>query len=290
MVSRIVVILGLLAGSCFGQSGSASTSIYVTLFTNQATSAASGTVPNIGQIGHQVVVNYSNAPAHTCPVTNISSNSALQYSYDNSAWFPFGTPSFGSTVVGLNAAYTGSGAFPFVRFQPGSFDTTDCLITAYYTGSSSSSNLLTATSANAAKVVPTTTYTTIAGLSSRFVIPIYSCTNQITLPVPLTAGTNAIFSGLTGGTGICYIAATTLGTSTVQLTAGTDATCTANSQTLTTAMNITNSAPFILGGGLGLVAEVNPTSGLGSGVTPYFLCAVSTGSNINLMLSFTSMP
>ncbi len=72
MLCRIVIGLMLLTSTMVGQSGSASTSIYATLFTNRTSTGVSSNVTNIGQVGHQVFVYFSDATGHTCTGTNVS--------------------------------------------------------------------------------------------------------------------------------------------------------------------------------------------------------------------------
>lgn len=133
MVSMRKFWLGLLiwCGAMWGQQ---TNTVYSTLFTNTAAPVivpVSGTLTNIGQSNHQVVLVFSNAPSHTC--SNKTATGQLEFSYDNTNWLVFGSPT--AAITSANTAiWFGSGAFPFVRFNLTSFDTTNCRVSGYYSG------------------------------------------------------------------------------------------------------------------------------------------------------------
>src|ERR1700690_476185 len=110
-------IIGLVVGCglLMGQSGSGSTSIYYTIYSNSNTAAPSTTVPNIGQVGHQVFLVFTNAPTKTCTAAGNSITGGFEYSYNTANWYGFGSPPVTSNAYVLNRLYFGVGNFPFVR-------------------------------------------------------------------------------------------------------------------------------------------------------------------------------
>jgi hypothetical protein len=132
-MKRLVIGLAI-AGGLYAQSGAVSNSVYATLFQNVTAATISSNVLNAGQVGHQVNLQFSNAPTMTCGLNNLAS-AQLEFSYDNVSWKAFGYPTSTSTNSGsLIYTYYGTGAYPYVRFNLVGFDTTNCLATAYYSG------------------------------------------------------------------------------------------------------------------------------------------------------------
>lgn len=133
MVSIKKVCIGLLI-LCCALLGQQTNTVYSTLFTNVSASIIApitGSLTNIGQSNHQVVLVFSNAPAHTCSTK--TANGQLEFSYDNTNWLVFGSPTDAITTPNT-AIWFGSGAFPFVRFNLVSFDTTNCRVSGFYSG------------------------------------------------------------------------------------------------------------------------------------------------------------
>lgn len=288
MVSRIVVILGLLAGSCFGQSGSASTSIYQTIYTNATVAIASGTVPNIGQVGHQVFLVFTNAPAQTCTAAANVVLASLQFSYNNSTWFNFGSPQTTIAQTALNLSYFGAGAYPFVRFTVGLFDTAHCIMSGFYTGSSSSSALATSTlfpgspTFSISSNIRSNPITIVGGTDGLNAAPLQVCNGLSEFQSGgYTVGTTLVAAGFGPGSlinewGICSIAATATGTATFKLIESQDNTCTNVPIDITPAFSVAASVPFVYGHGVGLIQR---TTRLGDS-----LCIVVTGGTVNAMI------
>ena len=138
MVSKLRVIFLLSTGLVFGQIHAIAQrgdTVYENLFTNSTTIAPSANVTNIGQIGHQIVITYSNAPGHTCVAPQITTTiGSFQFSYDNVTWTNFGYQVSASSALLSPAIFFGTGAFPFVRFNLVSFDNTNCAVTVSYSG------------------------------------------------------------------------------------------------------------------------------------------------------------
>lgn len=127
MTRALLLLLGVVASSAWAQP----TSLIQQLLNATGTAAPSGDVNNVGQTGHQAYLTFSNAPSHTC--SSPSATGQLEYSFDNTTFTAFGTPT-SSTTVGSGTAYVGQGAFGYVRFNLVSFDTTNCRATVWYTG------------------------------------------------------------------------------------------------------------------------------------------------------------
>lgn len=103
------------------------------LLSNVSMTGPSGVATNVGQIGHSAYLFFTNAPSHTCSSPNATAQ--LEYSFDNSIWTAFGSPQSATTVMS-GQAYIGQGAFAYIRFNLVSFDTTNCLATVWYAGTS----------------------------------------------------------------------------------------------------------------------------------------------------------
>lgn len=114
----------ILVVSAYGQNNQ-SNSIYATLFSATSTSPQSVSVQNIGQIGHNVKLVFSGCAGA------VSWSGGLQYSFDNSTYYTFGTQYLASALT--SAQFIESGLYPFVRFVI-SFSGTGCTGTANYTG------------------------------------------------------------------------------------------------------------------------------------------------------------
>jgi hypothetical protein len=130
---RTLLTLFLACGACFGQGSS---TIGVKVFSNIAATQASSPLQNIGQGSHLVQVIEVNAPAQSCTTdTNIFVR--LESSLDNVTWTPFGAP-ISTVQVDPFGNLTGStvafGAFPFIRINVVGFSSTQCRLTAYYSG------------------------------------------------------------------------------------------------------------------------------------------------------------
>lgn len=89
----------------------------------------------IGQANHAVSVTLTDAPAHTC--TGGALDTGLEGSFDNVIYNRIGDQ---SSSIGLNAdghynlllnAYA---AFPYIKYVIRNFDTTNCVLTASYSG------------------------------------------------------------------------------------------------------------------------------------------------------------
>jgi hypothetical protein len=287
MKVKLVVLLLLALAICYGQSGSASTSVYIQMYTNTTAIGASATVPNIGQVAHQMFLVFTNAPAHTCTAAGNAVGGSLQFSYNNSTWFNFGNPQVVPPFV-LNQTYLGTGGFPFVRFNLTQFDTTNCIVNGFYTGSSSVASLSPSTINIGGSLYNQTTkvsfpFTPIAALTGGSVsYPIYAC-NMFTgsLIGPIAIGTNFIVdnSSVPFNVGICGITFTSSGVATVQVIEGTGTNCGTSGVNVSGVINLVAGVPITLGGNLGLVLKTSAT-------TSTQVCLVVTGTAVNFNMSY----
>lgn len=116
--------------------------VYQKVFSAITTNQASNPVANIGQIYHQITVRFGNQTGKTCvPAANVQ-DIGLEQSSDDVTYFRFG-PRVGTPFSVTTTSYTAlsaQGAWPYVRVNARSFDTTNCSVTVTYTGSTSPIN------------------------------------------------------------------------------------------------------------------------------------------------------
>lgn len=110
---------------------------YQALFINQgAAPANSPAVRNIGQAAHTAYVLFTNKPSLTCAAG--AADLGWEHSFDGSTWTRFGQQ---LSAIALNTdgqlaiTITGYGAYPRVRVRIRSFDTTNCQVSVWYSGS-----------------------------------------------------------------------------------------------------------------------------------------------------------
>lgn len=111
--------------------------IYHRLFSGlQQAPTASERVRNIGQSGHMMLLLLRNAPNKTCTAPQ-TIDAGLEASFDGQVWVPAGTQ---ATVANADingnivASVTAQGAYPYVRAHVRAFDTTNCRLDAWYSG------------------------------------------------------------------------------------------------------------------------------------------------------------
>lgn len=110
---------------------------YQALFLTQSTAPAnSNAVRNIGQAAHTAYILFTNAPAQVCPAG--AADLGWEHSFDGSVWTRFGTQ---LAAIALNAdgqlatTINAYGAYPRVRMRIRSFDTVQCRVSIWYSGS-----------------------------------------------------------------------------------------------------------------------------------------------------------
>lgn len=111
------------------------TSVVYQQILTSANTGPSANVRNIGQSMHSLTIQYLNAPSHTCSSPTLLLN--FESSTDGSHYSVMGSP-----LIVLSGMATGStvnhliayGAFPYVRINYASGDSTNCRINAFYSG------------------------------------------------------------------------------------------------------------------------------------------------------------
>lgn len=135
MVYRLVLGLLIAVGGFAQQQNS----VYKTLFTNVTAATTSSNVLNIGQVGHQVLIIYTEVSTGTCAVSQ--GVATLEGSYDNTTFIPFGQGAPSGDIAGLQQLFIGNGLYPYVRVHLISLKN-GCKATGYYTGSLQSTPLI----------------------------------------------------------------------------------------------------------------------------------------------------
>ncbi len=292
----LVVVLAVFTMGCWGQSGSATTSIYMTLGTNVSTTPTiTSNVTNVGQVGHQVIVQLSNASAHTCTFANVTVGATLQFSYDNTNWSNFGnpTPNDANNVpyTGVTA-YFGAGSYPYVRFYLSSFDNTNCVAAIFYTGSTQQSALVSTNTiiggyvgnigSNASGGLTNINFTPIATFNNNRAYPLVQCTNPInSLGTAYTAGTyylgmatQQVVGASQAGVGVCNIIASASAAGSFQLFRSSTADCLSPLGSVKFGpIYLPANGSFTLGNGTGLVYVINAIN-----TSAQYVCATVTGT------------
>ena len=142
----------------------------------------------IGQANHAMSITLTNAPAKTClgGVVDIG----MEYSFDTVTYTRFGDQ---LTTIALNAdsQYTtvanAYGAYPYVRLKVRGFDSTNCILTAAYSGVVAGQATITLT---AGAVTVTNAVTTIpTGVTTSYDSGLVTVPNALTV---VTAGVTTV--------------------------------------------------------------------------------------------------
>jgi hypothetical protein len=218
------------------------------LITNSAGTGAgiiiTSPVNNIGQTGHSVYTQMSNAPAKTCTATFIKAQ--LEFSFDGTNYNYFGSPNnttgdLGTiSVTGYTSfTFAGSGLFNYVRFHVYEFDNVNCRVSAWYTGTITTSPL------------PVIGQGSISG-SPNGVAPLVVCDRVDHLHV--AAVSTDLFPNIPVATPIrvCSVVASITGASTGAIKfCGSNNAIIGCDLALTAPINMSASQPLVWGGGLG---------------------------------------
>lgn len=295
MVSKLMIGL-VLVGCAIGQQQPV---VYQQVFTNAVTvPQTSSTIYNVGQVGQQVYFRFTNRPAHTCSSPAPDSTMGLSFSYDNTNWEQFGlTNIIDQTSNSVSYMVIGTGVFPFVRAQITSFDTTNCQLNAWYTGTSLSPlvNVIQGnspygtflTAANNVFMNNGTNPIAMGGMGSSRLRPLVTCDNSQALTV--TAGTTTALTLPSYGTvHICGYQITLTAAGTAQLDGYTTVAgnviggaCTTPFilSPLTPAFDLAAKTPLVVGNGLGQIFFTIPLSTA--------ICLSATGGDAKVLLSYT---
>jgi hypothetical protein len=185
--------------------------IHQLVFQNITSARASTPVRNMGAVSHLLMVQLTSQAGKTC--SGGAANIGLEASYDQKTWTPIGAQLTGITadangnLVGLTTA---QGAYPYVRVNVRSFDTTNCQLTAWYTGSQGPQSIV------ALENQPTTMYSqypTVNGQVNLTTIANGACSS----PILNVSGRGKLEQGL-----FSYASLTSSGSPTVTLQLSTD--------------------------------------------------------------------
>ncbi len=126
----------------FGQTSTPHT-VYQQVYTDVETVPVTSTiVTNVGQSWHFLILHFTDNPPNVCVAAAVNPNVVMQYSFDNILWF--GIDAAGlfqrSTVFndsnGNIVQWTSfANPYPYVRFYTNAFDTANCVMDGYYSGS-----------------------------------------------------------------------------------------------------------------------------------------------------------
>jgi hypothetical protein len=245
-------------------------------------------VPNVQQVGHQAYVQLSDAPGQTCTLPAFSGG--FQYSFDESTWTGFGTiPGLGNTVKTFT--YYGTGLYNYVRFVVGSFDTTNCVVSAWYTGTSQP--VYQAGQGGAPNSVGVTTRgggtgsltiginpVLVGGLGTSGTAPGLGAPTPPTVcdqrsNVLATAGTSAVVLNTGTPSQVCSVSVTLTANGTFQLFLSTslDTSCTGHTENITPVFTLNAGVPFVVSGGFGSLFSTL------TGTSSRPLCVAATGGN-----------
>lgn len=131
-VVRVIIALITLAVIGWGQG---SNTVYQTLRTTSNIIGPTTYVRNIGQISHEFLFIYTNAPPPAGPCLTPTSVETTEGSFDNVTYFPFGMNSPGMvTNQFFIRSLSSQGPYPFVRANLVKFDNANCRVTVLYSG------------------------------------------------------------------------------------------------------------------------------------------------------------
>jgi hypothetical protein len=276
------------------------------LFANVA-AIGTASIQNTGQVGHQVYVLASNAPTKTCATPLIVGQ--LEFSFDSVAWTQFGSPVAiaagppASFATSKTYSYVGSGTFNYLRFNLTAFDTVNCLISAWYTGSAqpiyfsnqgpAPAGLGVGLRAAGGLLLGINPIVNGGLASGATAAPLVLC--DITAQVTATAGTTALVVNNNGGTAavnVCAVAVTMATTGTFQFVTGTGLLCAGAPTPITPVFSLNAGTPFTLGNGTGTVMSniigplVSGGFAAGSANIGGNICVVAVGGNVSVMMTY----
>jgi hypothetical protein len=184
---RYVLLTCLVVGIGCAQPSPAPNVIYQHLITAGTSAPVNANVTNnIGQSQHTLTALFSNNRANTCSVPNPVLS--LQVSYDNITFFVINQAP--TRLSNLIYTLSSAGNYPYIRAWVTSFDTVNCAIDLYYSGSVVSQNVL----SNGSQIRP-------ALGNAAFTYPMASQSNlhitlNTTVTFPATCGTAGPTFGL----------------------------------------------------------------------------------------------
>lgn len=111
-----------------------SDTVFKVVFDRTTTLGPSTPITNNGQSYHLVTYSVASTPAHTCSIFWTNGQIQLEGSFDNTTYVRIGQP-VTSLQEGFPAQSWAWGAYPYIRINYIAGDTTNCALTANYSGS-----------------------------------------------------------------------------------------------------------------------------------------------------------
>src|SRR5579871_4772418 len=144
MIQRLTLSLCFAAAAFAQRSDSINQSLFNV--TGVQTFPLNATVRNIGQEYHRAMILFSEPLPFTgthCYASTAPVQMEFQGSFDNTTWFPLGSPlsyvnSPASNVTPVNllppVQIEAQGAYPYLRFHIAVYDSTNCNVSVWYSG------------------------------------------------------------------------------------------------------------------------------------------------------------
>jgi hypothetical protein len=211
-----------------------------------------------------------------------TTQSSLQFSFDGITYTNFGAAINPAGATGLTVLFVGTGAYPRVRFFLGQYDTTDCFVSAFYSGATT--NPYTQVIGSANNGTPAPPPVVIGGVGNGGGVQGFAACNAMQGGT-IAAGTTAqIIGSVASGnltTKICSIAISAAVAATATLSTGQGLTCSSGPvmQVTQFVAPLAAGIPFNYGTGIGAVFTGNP------GLT---FCLQATGNPINYNVSYAT--
>ncbi len=268
----VVVVVGLsLGGVLNAQNTVRGQTIFNKVFEDlEVAPTTSDNVQNIGQSSHVVAVRFQDNPPNVCAAPNAEIE--FQRSYDNVFFFPEwgkGDTDFFQTDDDGNIYMYNyySGSFPFIRFRVTAFDTANCMIDMWYSGTTlNDGNVRTQVGEGKPGLDSVTDAIIDLFGESGITRPLRNAPlgfNGVTWDRMLACNTTAVIDiaaastteviALAAGDSIhvCSVNLSMAAAGTVQLIEGTGADCVTAPTDLTGAFSLGASFPLIMGGNVG---------------------------------------
>ena len=277
------------SGLAFGQQ-----STFQQIFNNTSTTGPSVVVNNIGQGAHIVLLVATGGAM--CGVVTPTISARLEFSFDGTRWTGFGAPN-AFVMQGpppQTEVWAGAGVYPQVRFNLLSFDTANCTLSAWYSGSQIGSGLTQVSGGIAShSFAGTVRGPTVNPVLTGVIQPGNTLGGPMVCGGAPNLGQPAQGSAPTGTTTIINAPTSSAnfnsvcgwifddagaGTATVQLVSGTGVNCATPGVTLTPAWTVGTNNPFVAFAPFGQALFSTNTE----------ICAVVTAGPVNYFISYSS--
>lgn len=231
-------------------------------------------IKNVGQIGHLVSVQLTNATGQTCP-NNGSVDVNFQVSFDGSTWTNIAT----QTSTGQSAVLRATAIANYYRVFADWSNPDKCLGSGWYNATTAAPMELSVDGSAATGTAPGNPVY-VGGTSNGLVRPIITCTGST--PFSVTAGNSVTVTTPLAGQNIhiCSVVVSMSSAGTFQLGAVTTGGNCSTAPALTPSITLAQGIPLVMGGNLGEVLE---------GGLNFQICASATGGTAAGIITFTSL-